>query len=111
MNDILRPALYDAYHEVISVKENIKGQELIDYEVVGPICETGDIICRKAALNIIESGDLLAIKFAGAYGAVMSSGYNSRDLVPEIMISRKTINIIRQRILIEDFMSYEDIPS
>ena len=111
MNDILRPALYDAYHEVISVKENIKGQELIDYEVVGPICETGDIICRKAALNKIESGDLLAIKFAGAYGAVMSSGYNSRDLVPEIMISSKTINIIRKRILIEDFMSYEDIPS
>ena len=111
MNDILRPALYDAYHEVISVKENIKGQELIDYEVVGPICETGDIICRKATLNKIESGDLLAIKFAGAYGAVMSSGYNSRDLVPEIMISSKTINIIRKRILIEDFMSYEDIPS
>ena len=111
MNDILRPALYDAYHEVISVKENIKGQELIDYEVVGPICETGDIICRKAALNKIETGDLLAIKFAGAYGAVMSSGYNSRDLVPEIMISSKTINIIRKRILIEDFMSYEDIPS
>ncbi len=111
MNDILRPALYDAYHEVISVKENIKGQELIDYEVVGPICETGDTICRKAALNKIETGDLLAIKFAGAYGAVMSSGYNSRDLVPEIMISSKTINIIRKRILIEDFMSYEDIPS
>ena len=111
MNDILRPALYDAYHEVISVKENIKGQELIDYEVVGPICETGDIICRKATLSKIESGDLLAIKFAGAYGAVMSSGYNSRDLVPEIMISSKTINIIRKRILIEDFMSYEDIPS
>ena len=111
MNDILRPALYDAYHEVISIKENIKGQELIDYEVVGPICETGDIICRKATLNKIESGDLLAIKFAGAYGAVMSSGYNSRDLVPEIMISSKTINIIRKRILIEDFMSYEDIPS
>jgi len=110
MNDILRPALYDAYHEVISVKENIKGQELIDYQVVGPICETGDIICRKAVLNKIEREDLLAIKFAGAYGAVMSSGYNSRDLVPEIMISRKTINIIRQRILIEDFMSYEDIP-
>ena len=111
MNDILRPALYDAYHEVISVKENIKGQELIDYQVVGPICETGDIICRKAVLNKIEREDLLAIKFAGAYGAVMSSGYNSRDLVPEIMISRKTINIIRQRILIEDFMSYEDIPT
>ena len=111
MNDILRPALYDAYHEVISVKENIKGQELIDYQVVGPICETGDIICRKAVLNKIEREDLLAIKFAGAYGAVMSSGYNSRDLVPEIMISSKTINIIRQRILIEDFMSYEDIPS
>lgn len=70
-----------------------------------------EILFVERLLNKIETGDLLAIKFAGAYGAVMSSGYNSRDLVPEIMISSKTINIIRKRILIEDFMSYEDIPS
>ena len=110
MNDILRPALYDAHHEVISVNEYKREQELIDYEIVGPICETGDIICRKASLNKIKEGDLLAIKLAGAYGAVMSSCYNSRALVPEIMISNKKINIIRQRVSIEDFISYEKIP-
>ena len=110
MNDILRPALYDAHHEVISVKEYKKEEEFIDYKVVGPICETGDIICRKAKLNKAKDGDLLAVKFAGAYGAVMSSCYNSRDLIPEIMISNKKINIIRKRVLIEDFISYEKIP-
>ena len=110
MNDILRPALYDAYHEVVSVKESKIEEEFIDYQVVGPICETGDIICRNARLNKTKDGDLLVIKFAGAYGAVMSSFYNSRDLVPEIMISNKKINIIRKRVLIEDFISYEKIP-
>ena len=110
MNDILRPALYDAYHEVVSVKEYKIEEEFIDYQVVGPICETGDIICRNARLNKTKDGDLLVIKFAGAYGAVMSSFYNSRDLVPEIMISNKKINIIRKRVLIEDFISYEKIP-
>ena len=109
MNDILRPALYDAYHEVITVVEKKKEQEVIDYQVVGPICETGDIICRKASLSNIKDGDLLAVKYAGAYGAVMSSSYNSRDLVPEIMISSNKINIIRKRILIEDLISYENI--
>ena len=110
MNDILRPALYDAYHEVISVKEMNKDQELIEYQVVGPVCETGDILCKKASLGQVKDGDLLAIKHAGAYGAVMSSSYNSRGLIPEIMISNKDINIVRKRILIEDFLSYEDIP-
>ena len=61
-------------------------------------------------LNSIKEGDLLAIKHAGAYGAVMSSQYNSRDLIPEIMIANKNINIIRKRITIEDFLSYESIP-
>ena len=104
MNDILRPALYDANHEVIAVKETNKEKEMFEYQVVGPICETGDILNKKVNLNNIEEDDLLAIKFAGAYGAVMSSQYNSRDLIPEIMVSG------RKRITIEDFLSYEIIP-
>ena len=110
MNDILRPALYDAKHEVISVKEINKNKEFIDYQIVGPICETGDILNKKVYLNSIKEGDLLAIKHAGAYGAVMSSQYNSRDLIPEIMVANNNINIIRKRITIEDFLSYESIP-
>ena len=110
MNDILRPALYDAKHEVISIKEINKNKEFVDYQIVGPICETGDILNKKVNLNSIKEGDLLAIKHAGAYGAVMSSQYNSRDLIPEIMIANKNINIIRKRITIEDFLSYESIP-
>ena len=110
MNDILRPALYDANHEIIAVKEKNKEKEMFEYQVVGPICETGDILNKKVNLNNIEEDDLLAIKFAGAYGAVMSSQYNSRDLIPEIMVSGEKISIIRKRITIEDFLSYEIIP-
>ena len=110
MNDILRPALYDANHEIIAVKEINKEKEMFEYQVVGPICETGDILNKRVNLNNIEEDDLLAIKFAGAYGAVMSSQYNSRDLIPEIMVSGEKISIIRKRITIEDFLSYEIIP-
>ena len=110
MNDILRPALYDANHEIIAVKEIDNEKEMIEYQVVGPICETGDILNKKVNLKNIEEDDLLAIKYAGAYGAVMSSQYNSRDLIPEIMVSGEKISIIRRRITIEDFLSYEVIP-
>ena len=110
MNDILRPALYDANHEIIAVKEIDNEKEMIEYQVVGPICETGDILNKKVNLKNIEEDDLLAIKYAGAYGAVMSSQYNSRDLIPEIMVSGKKVSIIRKRITIEDFLSYEIIP-
>jgi len=110
MNDILRPALYDANHEIITVKEINNEKEMTEYQVVGPICETGDILNKKVNLKNIEEDDLLAIKYAGAYGAVMSSQYNSRDLIPEIMVSGKKVSIIRKRITIEDFLSYEIIP-
>ena len=110
MNDILRPALYDANHEIIAVKEINKEKEMFEYQIVGPICETGDILNKKVNLNNLEEDDLLAIKFAGAYGAVMSSQYNSRDLIPEVMVSGEKISIIRKRITIEDFLSYEIIP-
>jgi diaminopimelate decarboxylase len=110
MNDILRPALYDANHEIIAIKEIKNKKELIEYQVVGPICETGDILNKKANFNNIEEGDLLAIKYAGAYGAVMSSQYNSRDLISEIMIINNDANVIRKRISIEDLLSYEIIP-
>ena len=110
MNDILRPALYDANHEIISVEETKNKKEMIEYQVVGPICETGDILNKNVKLNDIKQDDLLAISNAGAYGAVMSSQYNSRDLIPEIMISKNKVNTIRKRITIEDFLSYEVIP-
>ncbi|MBH88466.1 MAG: diaminopimelate decarboxylase [Pelagibacterales bacterium] len=109
MNDILRPALYDAHHEIIKVEEIDSKKEMIEYQVVGPICETGDILNKKVIMNDVKEDDLLAIKLAGAYGAVMSSQYNSRDLIPEVMISDNKINTIRKRITIEDFLSFEVI--
>ena len=109
MNDILRPALYDANHEIIRVEEPNSKKEMIEYQVVGPICETGDILNKKVSFTDIIENDLLAIKYAGAYGAVMSSQYNSRDLIPEIMVSKNKVNIIRKRITIEDFLSYESM--
>lgn len=95
MNDLLRPSLYDAYHEIIPVYR--REGEPVHYHVVGPICETGDTFSRDRVLPPLLPGDLVAIKNAGAYGAVMASTYNTRPLVPEVMIDGEAITVIRAR--------------
>ena len=111
MNDFIRPALYEASHQIkiVSIKDNL--EEKIQYKVVGPICETGDYIGEINSFRALTSKDYLIIKDVGAYGAVMSSNYNSRSLVPEVMVSNGNLNIIRKRITTEDFISFENIPS
>ena len=111
MNDFIRPALYEASHKIkiVSLEGNL--DEKIQYNVVGPICETGDIMGTIISSRILNSGDCLIIKDVGAYGAVMSSNYNSRALISEVMISNGNLNIIRKKINTEDFISYENIPS
>ena len=106
MNDLLRPALYDAYHEILPVI--ISGQNTKTYQVVGPVCETGDFLGndRKLALS---QGDLLAVMSAGAYGMSMSSNYNSRPRAAEVMVDGDNIHLIRERESIEQLFANERV--
>lgn len=96
MNDLVRPSMYDAYHDIIPVKEQKLGMN-IKFDVVGPICETGDTFAKDRNLKVMSEGDLLAICSSGAYGAVMASEYNSRPLVPEVLVKGSKFSVIRPR--------------
>ena len=104
MNDLMRPALYDAYHDIVALKP--RAGELSTYEVVGPVCETGDFLGHDRKLNLQE-GDLLAIKSAGAYGMSMASNYNTRGRAAEIMVDGDKAYVIRQREKIADLFALE----
>jgi len=88
MNDLIRPAMYEAFHDIQPAREPRPDTEILAYDVVGPICETGDTFTRNRRLQVLEPGDLVAFKTAGAYGAVMASTYNSRPLIPEVLVAR-----------------------
>ena len=95
MNDLLRPSMYDAFHEIVPGR--LRDGAPVPYQVVGPICETGDTFARDRLLPPLEAGDLVAIKNAGAYGAVMASSYNTRPLVPEVLVDGEKLTVIRPR--------------
>lgn len=105
MNDLLRPAMYDAYHDIRPVKPR-EGEPVV-YDVVGPICETGDTFTRDRTLPPLEAGDLIAFMTAGAYGAAMSSEYNSRLLVPEVLVKGAQFAVVRPRPSYEDMLARE----
>jgi diaminopimelate decarboxylase len=105
MNDLIRPAMYDAYHDIRPVKPRDGGA--VTYDVVGPICETGDTFTRDRDLPPLQAGDLVAFMSAGAYGAVMSSEYNSRLLVPEVLVKDDQFAVIRPRPSYEDMLARE----
>ena len=107
MNDLIRPALYDAWHGIRPVAEPADGANLQRVDVVGPICETGDTFTRERELPPMASGDLIVFDSAGAYGAVMASTYNARPHVPEIMVRGEQFSIVRARQSIEDMMRAE----
>lgn len=106
MNDLMRPALYDAYHAILPVHQNTG--EARNYQVVGPVCETGDFLGHDRKLSL-HDGDLLAVMSAGAYGMSMSSNYNTRPRAAEIMVDHDQIHIIRQRETIDQLMAAERI--
>ncbi len=108
MNDLARPSLYKAYHEIKPVKECETDKIIAD--VVGPICETGDFFAQRRELPFLKSGELLAIMSAGAYGFTMASNYNSRPRVPEIMVNNDKWFIVRDRESYEDLVRGERIP-
>jgi len=105
MNDLLRPSMYDAFHEIVPAK--LRDGEAGNYQVVGPICETGDTLARDRALPPLHDGDLVAIKNAGAYGAVMASSYNTRLLVPEVLVEGDKITVIRPRPAYDDLINLD----
>jgi diaminopimelate decarboxylase len=108
MNDLIRPALYDGYHEIRTVKPSTAGSKR--YEIVGPVCETGDFLARDRELALSE-GDLLAVMSAGAYGMSMSSNYNSRARAAEVMVDGGSVHLIRERERIEQLFSGEHLLS
>ena len=110
MNDLIRPAMYEAYHEIIPVIESTENSETQDYDIVGPVCETGDTFANKRALTPVADGEMVAFRSAGAYGAVMASEYNTRPLIPEILVHGDQFSIIRDRPSIEAIIKRDIIP-
>ena len=109
MNDLLRPAMYDAYHDIRPVAVAAPDAPLEPYDVVGPICETGDTFTRDRMLAPLKAGDLVAFMSAGAYGAVMSSEYNTRPLVPEVLVNGPEFAVVRPRPTYDEMLSREPL--
>jgi diaminopimelate decarboxylase len=107
MNDLIRPAMYEAYHEIVPVTGKAAGAEMEVVDVVGPICETGDTFTRDRKLPPLRAGDLVAFMSAGAYGAAMASEYNTRPLVPEVLVEGDKYAVIRARPTYEQMLSLE----
>ncbi|CAA7621303.1 diaminopimelate decarboxylase [Magnetospirillum sp. SS-4] len=110
MNDLMRPALYDAHHAIIPVAEPGPGTVLAAVDVVGPVCETGDTFARQRPLPPMAAGDLLAFGTAGAYGAAMSSTYNTRPLIPEVLVRGAEFKVVRARPSFEQMRALESLP-
>jgi diaminopimelate decarboxylase len=110
MNDLIRPAMYDAYHEIVPVREPAPGHQRIAYDVVGPVCETSDLFAAERPLPPLKSGDLVAILTAGAYGATMSSAYNARPPAPEVLVRGDEWGIVRARQDHDDLIARDHLP-
>jgi diaminopimelate decarboxylase len=110
MNDLIRPAMYDAHHDIVPVAEPEPGAERAVFDVVGPVCESGDTFARGRPLPPLAEGDLVAFRSAGAYGAVMASEYNARPLVPEVLVQRDQFAVIRPRPSYDEMIARDSIP-
>ena len=111
MNDLIRPTLYSAHHEIISVIEPKDDLSLLRMDVVGPICESGDYLAKDRFLPPLASKDLLVVQTAGAYGAVMGSTYNARPLAPEVLVNGQDYAVVRRRATFDDMMKFETVPT
>ena len=110
MNDLVRPSMYDAHHDIVPVAEPPAGAPSHAFDVVGPVCETGDTFARARDLPLLAAGDLVAFRSAGAYGAVMASEYNTRPLVPEVLVSGDQFAVIRARPSFDEILARDTIP-
>jgi len=110
MNDLVRPALYDAWHDIEPVIEAPASADIVRYDVVGPICESGDTFAKQRDMPQIAQNDLVVFRSAGAYGAVMASEYNTRPPAPEVIVSKDRFAIARPRLTYDDILSKDQIP-
>jgi diaminopimelate decarboxylase len=110
MNDLIRPAMYEAHHDIIPVKEPAVGVEPTPHDIVGPVCETGDTFAKERNMPPMAAGDLMAFRSAGAYGAVMASEYNSRPLIPEVLVQGDQFAVVRARPTYEEMINRDTIP-
>ena len=110
MNDLIRPAMYNAHHDIVPVVEPLPGQEQTKYDIVGPVCESGDTFAKGRDMARMVSDDLVAFRSAGAYGAVMSSEYNSRPLIPEVLVNGNDFAVIRARPTFDEMINRDTIP-
>ncbi|MEP3686003.1 MAG: diaminopimelate decarboxylase [Sulfitobacter dubius] len=110
MNDLIRPAMYDAWHDIVPLNEPAPGAEPRPVDIVGPVCESGDTFAKQRMMPVLGSGDLVAFRSAGAYGAVMSSEYNSRPLIPEVLVNGDQFAVIRPRPSFDEMINRDTIP-
>jgi diaminopimelate decarboxylase len=111
MNDLVRPSMYGAHHDIIPVQEAEAASPAQTYDVVGPVCETGDTFAKARALPALTDGDLVAFRSAGAYGAVMASEYNTRPMIPEVLVRGDHFAVIRARPTYEEILARDSIPA
>jgi len=109
MNDLIRPAMYEAHHDIVPVTEPVPGTDPALYDIVGPVCESGDTFARGRMMPPLGEGDLVAFRGAGAYGAVMSSEYNTRPLTPEVLVHGAQFAVIRQRPTFDEMINRDTI--
>ncbi|WP_323785007.1 diaminopimelate decarboxylase [Thalassovita sp.] len=110
MNDLVRPAMYEAHHDIIPVIEPDAGVEQRPYDIVGPVCESGDTFAKQRMMPPLAAGDLVAFRSAGAYGAVMASEYNTRPLIPEVLVHEDQFAVIRARPTFDEMINRDTIP-
>ena len=109
MNDLIRPTLYEAHHDILPVRETGTGARQIVADVVGPVCETGDYLALSRTMPEPKSGDLLAIMTAGAYGAVQSGTYNTRPLIPEVLVKGDQYAVVRPRVEVDALIAMDQV--
>jgi diaminopimelate decarboxylase len=111
MNDLIRPTLYEAHHEIRPVKEPTAGARRTIADVVGPVCESGDFLALDRDMVEPAADDLLAVMSAGAYGAVQAGTYNTRALVPEVMVKGSAWDVVRARVGVEQLIGLDHLPA
>jgi diaminopimelate decarboxylase len=110
MNDLVRPAMYDAFHDIVPLVEPKATETVAPVDVVGPVCESSDTFAKGRSLPLLDAGDRIAFRSAGAYGAVMASEYNARPLVPEVLVKGDRFDVVRSRPSYDEMMRRERIP-
>ena len=110
MNDLIRPTLYEAYHEIRPVDITRAQSARITADVVGPVCESGDYLAKQREMSLPRQGDLLALGSAGAYGAVQSGTYNTRPLIAEVLVKEDQFHVVRPRQRYEELLALDSVP-